>query len=165
MTTLTTVRGGWWLIEDTPLESVFTPERLSDEHRLIGQTADEFMTNEVLPAIEQLEQKDWQLARRLVARAGELGLLGTDVPDEFGGVGLDKVDAGIDAGAMGFLPRDHQHFVTKIRAHNWSFPAGRAVVCECKVAGAGAHIENRQRAVGRYESHGAPTPVMIGSQR
>jgi len=91
MTTVTTVRGGSWLIEDTPVESVFTPEQLSDEHRLIGQTADEFMTNEVLPALEQLERKDWQLARRLVARAGELGLLGTDVPDEFGGVGLDKV--------------------------------------------------------------------------
>ncbi|MDP9323666.1 MAG: acyl-CoA dehydrogenase family protein, partial [Acidobacteriota bacterium] len=49
------------------------------------------MTNEVQPAIERLEQKDWALARRLVRRAGELGLLGTDVPEAFGGVGLDKV--------------------------------------------------------------------------
>ncbi len=101
MTTVTTVRGGSWLIEDTPVESVFTPERLSDEHRLIGQTADEFMTNEVLPALEQLEQKDWQLARRLVARAGELGLLGTDVSDEFGGVGLDKVASILVGESMG----------------------------------------------------------------
>ena len=101
MTTLTTVRGGSWLIEDTAVESVFTPERLSDEHRLIGQTADEFMTNEVLPALEQLEEKDWQLARRLVARAGELGLLGTDVPDEFGGVGLDKVASILVGESMG----------------------------------------------------------------
>jgi alkylation response protein AidB-like acyl-CoA dehydrogenase len=101
MATLTTVRGGSWLIEDTPVESVFTPERLSDEHRLIGQTADEFMANEVLPALEQLEKKDWQLARRLVARAGELGLLGTDVSDEFGGVGLDKVASILVGEAMG----------------------------------------------------------------
>ena len=101
MTTLTTVRGGSWLIEDTPVESAFTPERLSDEHRLIGQTADEFMSHEVLPALEQLEQKDWQLARRLVARAGELGLLGTDVPEEFGGVGLDKVASILVGEAMG----------------------------------------------------------------
>jgi alkylation response protein AidB-like acyl-CoA dehydrogenase len=101
MTTLTTVRGGSWLIEETPAESVFTPERLSDEHRLIGQTADEFMSNEVLPALEQLEQKDWQLARRLVARAGELGLLGTDVADEFGGVGLDKVASILVGESMG----------------------------------------------------------------
>ena len=101
MTTLTTVRGGSWLIEDTPIESVFTPEQLSDEHRLIGQTADEFMTNEVIPALERLEQKDWELARRLVRRAGELGLLGTDVPDEFGGVGLDKVASILVGEAMG----------------------------------------------------------------
>jgi len=101
MTTLTTLRGGSWLIEDTPVDSVFTPEQLSDEHRLIGQTADEFMTNEVLPALEQLEEKDWKLARRLVARAGELGLLGTDVSDEFGGVGLDKVASILVGEAMG----------------------------------------------------------------
>ena len=91
MTTTTTARGGAWLIEDVPADSVFTPEKLSDEHRLISQTADEFMTNEVQPAIERLEQKDWALARQLVRRAGELGLLGTDVPEAFGGVGLDKV--------------------------------------------------------------------------
>jgi alkylation response protein AidB-like acyl-CoA dehydrogenase len=101
MTTLTTVRGGSWLIEDTPVESVFTPERLSDEHRLIAQTADEFITNEVLPVLEQLEQKDWQLARRLVGRAGQLGLLGTDVSDEFGGVGLDKVASILVGESMG----------------------------------------------------------------
>jgi len=91
MTTTTTARGGAWLIEDAPADSIFTPEKLSDEHRLISQTADEFMTNEVQPAIERLEQKDWALARQLVRRAGELGLLGTDVPEAFGGVGLDKV--------------------------------------------------------------------------
>jgi len=101
MTTLTTARGGSWLIEETPVESVFTPEQLSDEHRLIGQTADEFMTNEVLPALERLEQKDWALARRLVQRAGELGLLGTDVSDQYGGVGLDKVASVLVGEAMG----------------------------------------------------------------
>jgi len=89
--TATAARGGSWLIEEVPAEPAFTPERLSDEHRLIGQTADEFMTNEVLPAIGRLEQKDWALARQLVKRAGELGLLGTDVPEEYGGVALDKV--------------------------------------------------------------------------
>jgi alkylation response protein AidB-like acyl-CoA dehydrogenase len=101
MTTLTTTRGGAWLIEDTPANPVFTPERLSDEHRLIGQTADEFMANEVLPALERLEQKDWDLARRLVRRAGELGLLGTDVAESFGGVGLDKIASIIVGEAVG----------------------------------------------------------------
>ncbi len=101
MTTLTTVRGGSWLIDETAAESVFTPEQLSDEHRLIGQTADEFVTNEVQPALERLEQKDWQLAKNLVRRAGELGLLGTDVSDDFGGVGLDKVASIVVGESMG----------------------------------------------------------------
>jgi alkylation response protein AidB-like acyl-CoA dehydrogenase len=101
MTTTATVRGGSWLIEDTGVGTVFTPEQLSDEHRLIGQTADEFVTNEVLPAIDRLEQKDWALARQLVRRAGELGLLGTDVPESFGGVDLDKVSSIVVGEAVG----------------------------------------------------------------
>jgi alkylation response protein AidB-like acyl-CoA dehydrogenase len=64
---------------------------LTEEHRLIGRTADEFVAAEVYPALDRLEQKEWTLARSLVSRCGELGLLGTDVPEEFGGVGLDKV--------------------------------------------------------------------------
>jgi alkylation response protein AidB-like acyl-CoA dehydrogenase len=101
MTTMTTTRGGAWLIEDAPADSVFTPERLSDEHRLIGRTADEFMRTEVLPAIERLEEKDWALARTLVRRCGELGLLGTDVPESFGGVDLDKAAAIVVGEAVG----------------------------------------------------------------
>jgi alkylation response protein AidB-like acyl-CoA dehydrogenase len=89
----TTTRGGAWLIEEASSESTFTPERLNDEHRLIGQTADEFVRTEVFPALEKLEQKDWALARRLVQRCGELGLLGPDVPEAFGGVELDKVSS------------------------------------------------------------------------
>ena len=101
MTTLTTARGGNWLIEDTPADSVFTPESLSEEHRLIAQTAEEFVTNEVLPALDRLEQKDWTLARQLVRRAGELGLLGADVAESLGGVGLDKVASIIVGEAVG----------------------------------------------------------------
>ena len=97
---MTTIRGGQWLIEDAS-EPIFTPERLSDEHRLIGQTADEFIVNEVLPVLERLEQKDWALARALVRRSGELGLLGTDVPEQYGGVELDKVSAIVVSEAVG----------------------------------------------------------------
>ncbi|MEE2638538.1 MAG: acyl-CoA dehydrogenase family protein [Acidobacteriota bacterium] len=84
------ITGGIWLLEETAPGNVFTPERLTDEHRLIDQTADEFVSNEIVPNHDQLETKDWELARRLVARAGELGLLGTDVPESYGGVALDK---------------------------------------------------------------------------
>ena len=91
-TTETTIlRGGEWLIQPSEADAVFTPERLSHEHRLIGRTAQEFVDNEVLPKLDQLEQKDWALARELVKLGAGLGLLGVDVPEAYGGLGLDKV--------------------------------------------------------------------------
>ena len=100
MSTTAIRRGGGWLIDDAA-GAVLTPETLTDEHRLIGRTADEFVAAEVIPALERLEQKDWALARTLVQRAGELGLLGTDVPEEYGGVGLDKVSSIIVGESIG----------------------------------------------------------------
>jgi alkylation response protein AidB-like acyl-CoA dehydrogenase len=85
-----TAKGAAWLLERGDPSSILTPERLSDEHRLIAQTTREFAEKEVIPNIAALEQKDWDLARRLLRRAGDLGLLGVDAPEEFGGVGLDK---------------------------------------------------------------------------
>jgi alkylation response protein AidB-like acyl-CoA dehydrogenase len=85
------LRGGEWLLQPSDPASVFTPEQLSDEHRLIAQTVSDFVSNEVLPALDQLEQKDWGLARDLVRRAGALGFLGVDAPEEYGGVQLDKI--------------------------------------------------------------------------
>jgi alkylation response protein AidB-like acyl-CoA dehydrogenase len=101
MTTTTTVRGGSWLIEEPIGGAILTRETLTDEHRLIGRTADEFVTTEVLPGIERLEQKDWTLARHLVRRAGELGLLGTDVAEAYGGVALDKISSIIVGESIG----------------------------------------------------------------
>src|SRR3954447_19644520 len=85
------LRGGEWLIQPSEADGVFTPERLTEEHRLIGRTAQEFVDNEVLPKLEQLETKDWTLARELVRLGAGLGLLGVDVPEAYGGLGLDKV--------------------------------------------------------------------------
>jgi len=93
--------GADWLFTDTSPSDVFTPERLSDEHRLIAQTAAEFIRNEVAPALGELENKNWTLARKLVARAGDLGLIGVDVPEVFGGVGLDKAAAIVVGEAVG----------------------------------------------------------------
>ncbi|HEY7291301.1 MAG TPA: acyl-CoA dehydrogenase family protein [Vicinamibacterales bacterium] len=90
-TSTPTLRGGEWLLQPTDAGSVFTPERLTDEHRLIGRTAQEFVDNEVLPVLDRLEQKDWDLARTLVRRGAGLGLLGVDVPEAYGGLDLDKV--------------------------------------------------------------------------
>ena len=96
-------RGGSWL-EDTGLPaSVFTPEALSHEHRLIRQTADEFVENEVVSNIDRLEAKDWTFVRELVRKCADLGLLGTDVSEEFGGLGLDKVSSLIVSESVGRL--------------------------------------------------------------
>jgi alkylation response protein AidB-like acyl-CoA dehydrogenase len=86
-----TLRGGEWLLASAEPSSVFTPERLSDEHRLIAQTVSEFVDNDVLPVLDRLEQKDWVLARALIRRCGELGVLGVDVAEAYGGVQLDKI--------------------------------------------------------------------------
>ena len=84
-------KGGSWLLDDAADADVFTPEMLSEEHRLIGRTADEFVDTEVLPNLERLESKDWSLARSLIRKAGDLGLLGINVPERYGGLDLDKV--------------------------------------------------------------------------
>ena len=94
-------RGGTWLIEDAPVEGIFTRERITDEHRMIGRTAEEFLDNEVIPVTDQLETKDWALARRLVKRGADLGLLATDVPEAYGGLDLDKVSSVIVGEAVG----------------------------------------------------------------
>ena len=90
-TETTILRGGEWLIQPSEAEAVFTPERLTEEHRLIGRTAQEFVDNEVLPKLDQLETKDWALSREMVKVGASLGLLGVDVPEAYGGLGLDKV--------------------------------------------------------------------------
>src|SRR5262245_48915616 len=101
MSTATTMRGGEWLLGDVPATSIFTREQLSEEHRLVGRTAAEFVAQEVTPALPALERKDWAQARALVGRAGDLGLIGTDVPERLGGVGLDKVAAIVVGEAIG----------------------------------------------------------------
>ncbi|MGE0864733.1 MAG: acyl-CoA dehydrogenase family protein [Vicinamibacterales bacterium] len=90
-TTGTMARGGSWLIEETAPAAVMTPEKISEEHQLIRQAAAEFIAGEVVPATERLEQKDWGLQRELVKKCGGLGLFGTNVPETYGGVDLDKI--------------------------------------------------------------------------
>ena len=116
MTNITIRHGGSWLLEETPSSEVFTPEKMSDEHRMMAQTADEFIEKEVLPNLDRLEQKDWDLARSLVRRCGELGLLGTNVPEQFGGLAghtLDPDDIAEAAWRM-FVKRDRAEEVFNV---------------------------------------------------
>ncbi len=84
-------RGGSFLVESCTPEDIFSPAELTDDQKLIGQTAEEFMHNEVLPLIPDLEQHKPGLLPELLRKSGEIGLLGGGVPEEYGGAGLDKV--------------------------------------------------------------------------
>ena len=86
-------RGGAFLITDSTPEDVFTPADLTDDQHLIGQTAEEFVAKEVVPLIPDLEQHKEGLIAGLLKKAGEIGLLGGTIPEEYGGSGLDKVSA------------------------------------------------------------------------
>ena len=90
-TTPTAIRGGSFLIEDRSPDEVFIPEEFSDEQRQIGQTTREFIANEVLPQAEELEQHKEGLTQSLLRKAGELGLLGGEIPEAYEGLGLDKI--------------------------------------------------------------------------
>jgi len=90
-TTAQTIRGGSWLFEE-PTDT-FTPEKLSEEHRLMAQTTAEFVEAEIMPALPRLEAKDWALSRTLIKKCGELGLLGLGAPEQYGGLDLDKVSS------------------------------------------------------------------------
>jgi alkylation response protein AidB-like acyl-CoA dehydrogenase len=86
-------RGGAFIISSPRPEEVFTPADLTDDQRLIGQTAEEFVTKEVVPHIDELEHQKPGLMAEMVKKAGEIGLLGGAIPEEYGGSGLDKVSA------------------------------------------------------------------------
>ncbi len=95
------VKGGSFLIEQQTPESIFTPGDFNEEHRMIADTTRQFMDAEVLPRIPELENKDWKLARELVKKAAELGLVGANIPEEYGGLGLDQTSGAIIAENIG----------------------------------------------------------------
>jgi alkylation response protein AidB-like acyl-CoA dehydrogenase len=95
------VVGGSFLIEERTPEEVFTPEDFTEEHRMIADTARQFMDNEVRPRLDELEKKDWKLARELVQKGAELGFIGATVPEEYGGLGLDQIAGGIIGESLG----------------------------------------------------------------
>jgi alkylation response protein AidB-like acyl-CoA dehydrogenase len=91
MAPVTITKGGGFLLEKAGPADVFTPADVSDDARMIGQTAEEFVMKEVLPLVKDLEEKKPGLMVQLLKKAGELGLLGAGVPEQYGGAGLDKI--------------------------------------------------------------------------
>lgn len=99
-------KGGSFLIEDISFEDLFTPEDFTEEHLMIAQTAEEFIEKEVVPQLEHLENHEFDRTVKLLKKMGDLGLLAVDVPEEFEGLGLDKVTSSVItekmSGAGGF---------------------------------------------------------------
>src|SRR5438067_12877933 len=91
------ISGGSFLLETRQAEEVFTPEDFSEQHHLIGQTAEEFAINEIVPNIEKMEHKDFSVTRDLLKKAGELGLSSVEIPEAYGGLEMDKVTADVIA--------------------------------------------------------------------
>ncbi|WP_313803803.1 acyl-CoA dehydrogenase family protein [Cytobacillus sp.] len=94
------IKGGSFLIEDVTYDQVFTPEDYTDEHKMIAKTTEDYVVNEVLPQVPYLEKHEFERSVKLLHQAGELGLLGVDVPEEYGGLGLDKVSSALIAEKM-----------------------------------------------------------------
>src|SRR5581483_10387279 len=89
----TIATGGQFLVTDVRADDVFVREDLSEEQRLFGQTAAEFMQKEVLPVVDRLYQHDWALTRQLLRKAADLDLLRLEIPPAYGGLGLDLISA------------------------------------------------------------------------
>jgi alkylation response protein AidB-like acyl-CoA dehydrogenase len=91
------IAGGSFLIEERTPDEIFTPEDFTEQQLLIAQTAEEFATKEIVPNIDRMEHKDLSAHRELLKKAGELGLSGVDIPEQYGGMEMDKVTSAIIA--------------------------------------------------------------------
>ncbi|MFK2826474.1 acyl-CoA dehydrogenase family protein [Bacillus sp. B190/17] len=94
------VKGGAFLIEDLTYDQIFTPEDFSDEQRMIAKTTEDYIHKSVLPQVPYLENHEFDRSVKLLHEAGELGLLAADVPEEYGGLSLDKVSSALIAEKM-----------------------------------------------------------------
>src|ERR1700679_1979639 len=91
------IPGGSFLIADPTPADCFFPEDFTDEHKQIAETTANFAINEIMPASDQIEAKDFSVTRRLLKEAEELGLTAVDIPEEYGGVEMDKVTSAVVA--------------------------------------------------------------------
>jgi alkylation response protein AidB-like acyl-CoA dehydrogenase len=97
------VSGGSFLIEDRHPADIFTPEDATEEQRQIARTAVEFLDNEVVPAAAEIEAKNFEVTRKLLRHAGELGLTAVEIPEAYGGLEMDKVTSAMVVEALSKL--------------------------------------------------------------
>jgi alkylation response protein AidB-like acyl-CoA dehydrogenase len=87
--------GGGFLLSNAAPEDIFTPEDFSEEQQEIARTTGEFAEKSILPRIPEIEAKDFAVTRELLLEAGKLGLMSVDVPEEYGGLAMDKVTSAL----------------------------------------------------------------------
>jgi alkylation response protein AidB-like acyl-CoA dehydrogenase len=88
---MSTIKGGEFLIKETKAEDIFIPEQWNEEQLMIAQTCQEFLAQEVHPNLDRIDNQEEGLMESLLEKAGELGLLGISIPEEYGGFGKDFV--------------------------------------------------------------------------
>ena len=91
------VKGGEWLVKAIDKADIFTPEDFTDEHKQIADTTGQFAMNSVLPDVEEMENKNFELLQKHLKECADLGLLMSDIPEKYGGLELDKVTSMIIA--------------------------------------------------------------------
>ncbi len=87
------LKGGEYLIAEIPCADVFTPEEFTDEQKQMGETIEQFITDEIVPQIDEIEKQNFDLVVEGMRKCGELGLLMMDAPEEYGGLELDKASS------------------------------------------------------------------------
>ena len=85
------LRGGQFLVKETPCENIFTPEDFSEEQKMMKDSVIEFVEREIWPYKDRFEKKDYALTEEVMKKAAKLGLLGIAVPEEYGGLGMGFV--------------------------------------------------------------------------
>ncbi len=95
------MRGGEFLIRETSPSDIFIPEEWSEEHKMIAQTCYDFLETEIVPNLDRMYSMEEGFMQNALDKAGELGLLGISIPEEYGGLGLDFKSSMLAADALG----------------------------------------------------------------
>ena len=96
-----TIQGGEWIIKEVKSEDVFIPEEFNEEQLMVRDMCTQFLETEVLPVVERMDKLEPGLMPGLLAKAGEQGLLGVSVPEQYGGMGKDFITSTIVAEYLG----------------------------------------------------------------
>lgn len=106
-------KGGEWLVKESSAKDIFTREDFTEEHQMIYDMCRQFIQTEIYPALDRIDKLEPGLMRSLLGKAGEQGLLGTSIPEEYGGLGKDFITSTIVTEGLG----DGFSFSVAISAH------------------------------------------------